>query len=181
MITPNSKHPATTADEFAERYGVTPPFFVRHCLLASLFALKRVSCFYRGVLVETLETPAWKTRLRALRTMLGLLAAEEIKEKQIKVPLGALGPAQLAVIAEAFGGADCCGEETAFLLATCLKAALDAVNNAQFLCRGKLVDSQQTRDWSTQLEALRMFARARKFCANDCDNIQFATPRDMLC
>lgn len=179
MITPSSRQSTTTADEFVERYEVTPPFFVRHCLLPSLFALTKVSCFYRGVVVEILEIPAWKTRLRALRTMFGLLDAEEIEKKQIKVPLGALGPAQLAVIAEAFGEADCCWDNAAFLLATCLKAALDAVNTAVLFYRGQLVDSLQTRDWSTKREALEIVARAKKFYANDDDNIQFATYRDI--
>ena len=59
----------SAALQFVEQYGVTPSFFVGFCLLPALLAVTRLSCLYRGVLVETLESPAWKTRLRALRTV----------------------------------------------------------------------------------------------------------------
>lgn len=179
MIALKSKQSATTADEFAEHYGITPHFFVRHCLLPSLFALRRVSCFYHGVLVETLEAPAWKTRLRALHTVFAMASAEEIQEKRIKIPLGALGPAQLAPIADALLKTDCCPIGARFLVVNCLRPALEAVNTAYLFYLGRQVDSLQFQDWGTKLEALTIACKARKLFAIDSDNLHFATYRDI--
>lgn len=179
MITPNSNQSAATADQFVERYGVTPGFFVRHCLLPSLLALRRFSFFYRGALVESLEAPAWKTRIRALRVVFALADAGKVAEKEIKIPLGALGPAQLATIRDGFLEADCGRISPHFLVGECLKPALDAVITALLFYRGQLVDSRQSRDWSTKLDALEIVARAKKLYPNDDDNIHFATYRDI--
>src|SRR5262249_47508570 len=121
MTTPASEQLTTTAQQFVEQYKVTPPFFVRHCLLPSLWAVTQVSCFHRGTLVETLEVPAWKTRLRALRTMFAVMSAKETAGKQIKIPSEALGPAELATIVDGFLEADCCPTNLPFLLVSCLK------------------------------------------------------------
>lgn len=179
MTTPNSKQSATTAEQFVERYGVTPGFFVKHCLLPSLFALTRVSCFYRGALVETLQAPAWKTRLRAVRTVLAMVATEEIQEKHIKIPLGALGPAQLATIADAFLETDWYWITAECLVGDCLVPALEAVNTACRFYLGRVIDSFQTQDTDTQMEALKIVSRVKKLYANDYDNIHFATYRDI--
>jgi hypothetical protein len=179
MMTPASKQLGTTAEQFVERYKVTPSFFVRHCLLPSLIALTRVTCFYQGVLVETLEVPAWKTRLRALRTVFAMTSAVEIEKKQIRTPLGALGPAQLTTMADAFPETEWCPTTTEFLVAKCLKPALDAVNITCLFYQGRLVDSLQTRDCATQLEALEIALKAKKAFPNEYDNIHFATYRDI--
>jgi len=177
--TVESEQRESAALQFVEQYGVTPSFFVGFCLLPALLAVTRLSCLYRGVLVETLESPAWKTRLRALRTVFAMTSAEEIEEKQIRIPLGALGPAQLATIADAFLETDWCRITPEFLVAKCLKPAVNAVNIAYLFFQGRLVDSLQTQDSATQLEALEIGLRVHKACANEYDNIHFATYRDI--
>jgi hypothetical protein len=177
--TTGSKQLTTPAEQFGELYGVTPQFFVRCCLLPALVAVKRFSCFYRGVLVATLESPAWKTRLGALRTVLAIMAAHEIEEKQIKIPRGALAPTELDTIADAFLDTDWNGITPEFLIADCLKPALHADNIAYFFYLGRLVDSLKTRDSRTQLEALKIAARAKGLYADEYDNIHFATHRDI--
>lgn len=179
MISSNSRQSTTTADDFVERYGVTPRFFVRHCLLPSLLALRRVSCFYRGVLVETLETPAWKTRVRALRTVFAMADAKKVAEKQIKIPPGALGPAHLATIRDGLLDTDRDQINADFLVRECLKPALDAVNIALLFYRGRLVDSLQIRDCRTQLEAANIALKIHKAYPSEHDNIHFATYRDI--
>lgn len=179
MTTPNSKQSATTAEHFDERYGITPGFFVRHCLLPSLSALKRVSCFYRGALVETLEAPAWKPRLRALRTIFAMADAEEIEEKHIKVPWGALGPAQLTVIADAFLETDWSRIIPEFLVADCLKPALDASNNVYRFYRGQLVHSLQLKDMDAQMCALEIAGKIHKLYAAAHNNMHFVNYHDI--
>src|SRR5215472_12130129 len=179
MISPKSKQPTTSAEQFVERYGVTPRFFVGSCLLPALLAVRRVSCFYRGVLVETLEGPACKTRLRALRTVFAMAAAEEIQEKRIKVPLGALGPAQLGTIADGFLETDWRWITAEFLVVNCLMPASEASNSAFLFHLGRLVDSFQFEDAGTQVEAAAIALKVHRAYANECDNIQFATYRDI--
>jgi hypothetical protein len=178
-VTRGAKQRTTPAERFYEQYGVTPRFFVGCCLLPALLAVTRLACFYRGVLVETLETPAWKTRLRALRTVFAMTAAQEIQQEHIKVPLGALRPAQLATIAGALLETDW-GRIAPEFLATHLQGALDAMNIAYLFYHGRLVDSLQTQDSGTQMEAAKIAARVHRLCANDRDNIHFATYRDIM-
>ncbi len=179
MITPNSKHPTTTAEEFIERYGVSPSFFVGCCLLPALQAVARVSCFYKGSLVETFEAPAWKSRIRALRTVFALADTEEVAEKQIKIPLGALGVAYLATIRDGLLDTDCGQISPDFLVGECLKPAFDAVNIALLFYRGRPVDSWQTQDYSTQVEAANIALKIHKAYPSELDNIHFATYRDI--
>jgi len=148
-------------------------------LLPALLAVTRLACFYRRVLVETLEIPAWKTRLRALRTVFAMKAAQEIQVEHIKVPLGALRPAQLATIAGALLETHWCLIAPESLAAT-LQGALDATSFACVFYQGRLVDSLQTQDSGTQMEAAKIAARVHRLCANDRDNIHFATYRDIM-
>lgn len=178
MIRTNSKQP-TAAERFVERYGVTPPFFVRHCLLPSLLAVTRVSCFYRGVVVETREVPAWKTRLRALRTVFAMADAKDVAEKQIKIPRGVLGPAQLATITDGFRDTDYDQISTDFLVGECLKPAFDAALTILRFYRGRIVDSLQTGDFWTQLQAGIIALKIYKDYPSEHDNIHFASYRDI--
>ena len=173
-----AKQPMTTGEQFVDRYGITPSLFVSSCVLPSLTALTKISCFYHGTPVETLVAPAWKTRLRALRVVFAMIDAEEIREKRIKIPLGTLGPAQLTTIVDASLETDWSWMTTEFLVGSCLKA-LDAVNTAYLFYLGRPVDSYETRDWNTRLEALEIVGRVQKFYANDYDNIHFATYGDI--
>lgn len=177
--TTGSKWLTTPAERFFEQYGVTPRFFAGRCLLPALLAVGRLECFYRGVLVETLETPAWKTRLRALRTVFAVTAAEEIQETHTKVPPGALRPAQLAIIADAFLETDWCRIAPESLAAH-LQGAFDAANIAFLFYQGRLVDSLQTKDSGTQMEAAKIAARVHRLYANDRDNMHFATYREIM-
>jgi len=179
MITAATEQVTSIAEPFVDQYGVTPRFFVGCCLLPGLLAVTRLACFHRGVLVATLESPAWKTRLGALRTVLAIMAAHEIEENQVKIPRGALAPTELATIADAFLDTDWNGITPEFLVAECLKPALRAENIAYLFYQGRLVDSLRTRDCRTQLEALKIALRAEGLYADEYDNIHFATHRDI--
>jgi len=174
----DSKQVTTPAEQFLEQYGVTPRFFVGCCLLPGLLAVTRISCLYRGVLAETLEIPAWRTRLRALRIVFAMTDAKEIKEKRIKIPLGALGPTQLTTIVDASLETDWSWITPEFLVGNCLKA-LDAMNTTYLFYQGRPADSYETPDWDTKLEALQIVGRVQKFFPNDFDNLHFATYRDI--
>jgi hypothetical protein len=60
-----------------------------------------------------------------------------------------------------------------------LLPAINAVNIAYFFSLGRLVDLRQSRDWSTQLEALKIAAKVHMLYASEYDNIHFATYRDL--
>jgi len=173
-----AKQPMTTGEQFVDRYGITPSLFVSSCVLPSLTALTKISCFYHGTPVETLVAPAWKTRLRALRVVFAMIDAEEIREKRIKIPLGTLGPAQLTTIVDASLETDWSWITPEFLVGNCLKA-LDAMNTTYLFYQGRPADSYETPDWDTKLEALQIVGRVQKFFPNDFDNLHFATYRDI--
>lgn len=179
MTTRGTKELMTTDQQFLERYGTTPRVFVSSCLLPSLLAVRTVSCFYGGVLVETREVPAWKARLRALRTVLALGDIHEIEEKRIKIPLGAVAPERLAAIVDGFLETDWRWINGDFLVRECLKPCLDAVSTGSFFYCGHQVDSFQFQDWDAQLEAVTIAAKLRKLFPNELDNIHFATYRDI--
>ena len=179
MIIGGMEEPTTTAQHFVERYGITPRFFMSCCLLPSLLAVRTVSCSYRGTLVETPEVPAWKARLRALRTVLALGEIQKIAERRTKIPLGVVPPTELGAIAEGFLESDCHRVTADFLVRECLKPALDAVNTTLLFYRGQMVDSLQTKDWHTQFQALTIAARLHRLYPGESDNTHFATYGDV--
>lgn len=141
--------------------------------------MTRLSCFYGGVAVETLEVPAWKTRLRALRTVLAMASAEEVEKNRIKIPFGAVTPGQLATITEGLYETDLRWMTAEFLVAECLMPLADAVKTGFLFYRGRLVDSLRIRDWGTQLEAVKIGLRIHRAYPSERDNIHFVTYRDI--
>ena len=99
--------------------------------------------------------------------------------KRIKIPFGALGPAQLATIAEAFCETDWHRITPEFIVVDCLKPALDAENIAYLFYQGRLVDSFQTQDWDTRLKAVNTALKVHKAFPDEYDNIHSATHRDI--
>jgi hypothetical protein len=178
MKAASSQRLSTPAQRFVDRYGITPRSFVSGCLVPSLLAVQTVTFLYRGVPVETREVPAWKARLSALRTILAMATADEIDGKRIRVPVGALGLEQLTTIADGFLEEDW-HRITPEDIAVCLTHFFDAENSVLLFYHGKLVDTRETEDHSTQIEAALLALRLWKAYPNDSDNFTFATSRDI--
>lgn len=165
--------------QFVERHGITARFFAKYCLIPSLLAVSRISCFYKGFLVETLEGPAWKTRLRALRTVLALSEDYDMRGKPKKAPPGTLGPVQRVVIAEGCFETDWIKIDAGFLIRECLHPCLEATSKVFHFYRAKLIDTREFPNHEISLEAIKIAAKLKKWYANEYDNLQFATHRDI--
>lgn len=180
MNTLGSEQLELAAQQFIERYGVTPHFFTRKCLLPSLLAVTILSCFYGDILVEVLERPAWKTRLRALRTLLAVAGPYMNEGGPAKSSKGGLGPRQLALIASSFLEADSDSISPKSWIPKCLKPCLEATGRAFLFYRGRLTDSVELQLPDVHLEALIIVGKLRKLFPDDRDNSFSATHRDIV-
>ena len=179
MNTEGSEQFDLAASQFAEQYGVTSCFFTRKCLLPSLLAVTTFSCYYGGVLVEVLERPAWKTRLRALRTLLALSYSYGIEGQCARVPKGSLGLRQLTLIASSFLETDLNNIRPEIWVPKCLGPCLQASGRVFLFYFGKLVDSTEYQLHDIQLEAVTIVGKLKKLFPDECDNAFSVTHRDV--
>lgn len=177
MNTEGSEQFDLAASQFAKRYGVTSCFFVRKCLLPSLLAVTTLSCYYGSVLVEVLEHPAWKTRLRALRTLLAL--SDGIEGQRARAPKGSLGPQELNLIASSFLETDLNNIHPEMWVPKCLVPCSEATGRVFFFYFGKLVDSTEYQLQNIQLEAITIGLKLWRIYRDERDNAFFVTNRDI--